>query len=202
MTAGPRWYTVAAVVLCLAGGLWAAPSQAASHGFPMPFSADAHITDPDAPEPIVAKYYVGAQALRVEMALMGMQQVMIVDLERDIMWTLLPEERMYMEFVLDDTDKAELGVTQPIDGPPCPEDSEARQLGTERIEGREAELWECRDPVEGVSKLWIDTKLKFPVRVEEADGATMQMRNIQEGSQPGELFQLPAGYTQMQMPGM
>ena len=48
---------------------------------------------------------------------------------------------------------------------------------------------------------WLDPKLRFPVKWQGKDGSG-EMRNIQEGPQPASLFEVPAGYTKMDMGGM
>jgi hypothetical protein len=39
----------------------------------------------------------------------------------------------------------------------------------------------------------VDQKIHFPVRIQEADGTTMDMNNIKEGPQDPSLFKVPAG---------
>jgi hypothetical protein len=41
--------------------------------------------------------------------------------------------------------------------------------------------------------MWIDVKLHFPVKWQNAV-ASGELRNIHEGMQPAELFQIPSGY--------
>jgi hypothetical protein len=51
-----------------------------------------------------------------------------------------------------------------------------------------------------ISHFWLDSKLRFPIKWQgkNSDG---ELRNIQEGAQPAALFEVPAGYTEMKMPG-
>jgi hypothetical protein len=41
---------------------------------------------------------------------------------------------------------------------------------------------------------WIDPNLKFPLRIRMQEGASITVENIQEGSQPARLFEIPSGF--------
>jgi len=49
--------------------------------------------------------------------------------------------------------------------------------------------------------MWLDPKLRFPVKWEGKNGSG-ELRNIQEGSQPSSLFEIPSGYTKFDMGAM
>lgn len=42
--------------------------------------------------------------------------------------------------------------------------------------------------------IWIDPRIDFVVRFDADDGSTVALANIQEGPQPVQLFEIPAGY--------
>lgn len=75
------------------------------------------------------------------------------------------------------------------------------RVGNDTVNGRSAVKYE------GVSKdgkkeyYWIDTKLKCVVKSDSGSGG-FELRNIQEGSQPSSLFEVPAGYTKFDMGSM
>jgi len=51
--------------------------------------------------------------------------------------------------------------------------------------------------------LWFNAKTKTPVRQTTADGKlTIDWENFKEGPQSTDLFEVPAGYNKMEMPGM
>jgi hypothetical protein len=52
-----------------------------------------------------------------------------------------------------------------------------------------------------VSHFWLDPKLRFPVKW-EGKSSSGELRNIQEGAQPASLFEIPAGFTKMDLGGM
>jgi hypothetical protein len=65
--------------------------------------------------------------------------------------------------------------------------------GRETIAGRAAVKFEAISP-SGRSAGWIDPELKFPLKIATEDGATFGLRNIQEASQPEDLFVIPTSY--------
>ena len=73
------------------------------------------------------------------------------------------------------------------------------KIGSDTLNGRSTVKYE------GVSKkgekmhVWVDTKLHVVVKTDEGG---FELRNIQEGSQPASLFEIPAGYTKFDMGGM
>ncbi len=80
-----------------------------------------------------------------------------------------------------------------------PEKGEKRQkgkcqkVGHETVNGRDTVKYEDTSSKESGS-IWIDAKLRFPVKWKNAVGAG-ELRNIKEEVQPAELFQIPPGYT-------
>jgi hypothetical protein len=74
------------------------------------------------------------------------------------------------------------------------------KVGNETVNGRSTVKYEATNANGDVSHFWIDPKLRFPVKWQgkSSDG---ELRNIQEGTQPASLFEVPAGFTKMQMPG-
>jgi hypothetical protein len=52
------------------------------------------------------------------------------------------------------------------------------------------------------SHIWVDTKLRCVVKTDGGTGGGIELRNIQEGSQPASLFEIPSGYTKFDMGSM
>jgi hypothetical protein len=67
------------------------------------------------------------------------------------------------------------------------------KAGHENVVGRDTVKFTIVSP-SGRSILWIDTELRIPSRVETENGATFELRNIQEGPQPADKFAIPANY--------
>jgi len=76
--------------------------------------------------------------------------------------------------------------------------SELRLVKNEQLNGRNTEKWELMvtrtDGQTMSSNQWFDLELKIAVREEMAGGYMRELRNIQVGPQPPELFVIPQGY--------
>lgn len=75
------------------------------------------------------------------------------------------------------------------------------KVGNDSVNGRSTIKYEGTNASGESSTVWIDPKLRFPVKWQSKDSEG-ELRNIQEGSQPASLFEVPAGYTKMDMGGM
>ena len=53
-----------------------------------------------------------------------------------------------------------------------------------------------------VSTAWVDQKLLVPIKSVSSEGATLELTNVKEGAPPAATFELPAGYTKMDLGGM
>jgi hypothetical protein len=75
------------------------------------------------------------------------------------------------------------------------------KVGSETVSGRNTVKYETTSASGDVSHFWLDPKLRFPVKWQgkSSDG---ELHNIQEGAQPASLFEVPAGFTKMDMGGM
>ena len=80
--------------------------------------------------------------------------------------------------------------------------SELRPLGEERLDGRPVERWEKKttypDGRITLSTQWYDPELQIAVREELADGKFRALRDIRVEPQPVQLFEVPAGYRQLE----
>ena len=78
-------------------------------------------------------------------------------------------------------------------------DATCRKVGDESVGGRSTVKYEATNANGDVSNFWLDPKLRFPVKWQGKNNSG-ELRNIQEGSQPASLFEIPAGFTKFQMP--
>jgi hypothetical protein len=76
-----------------------------------------------------------------------------------------------------------------------------RKMGSESINGRNAVKYAGTTANGDVNHFWLDPKLRFPVKW-QGKNSSGELRNIQEGAQPAALFEVPAGFTKMQIPGV
>lgn len=79
--------------------------------------------------------------------------------------------------------------------------SSCHKGGNDTVNGRSTVKYEGTNANGDTSTFWIDPKLRFPVKWQGKNNS-WELRNIQEGSQPASLFEIPAGYTKMDMGGM
>ena len=75
------------------------------------------------------------------------------------------------------------------------------KVGSDTVNGRSTVKYETTNAKGETGNVWVDPKLRFPVKW-TGKNAAWELRNIQEGTQPGSLFEIPAGYTKMDMGGM
>jgi outer membrane lipoprotein-sorting protein len=174
---------------------------------PQPFSADFTTTMHNG-EKMTGKWFFAPPKMRVDMTSMpGRNQgpmagniSMIVDGATETNYMLMHGPQMYMEFhgerqnsmSPDLRNMLQLkGGSDPCSGDP---DRTCKKVGTETVNGRSCDKWEVTDKKSGKSTMCVDQKIHFPVRIQEADGTTMDMNNIKEGPQDPSLFKVPAGY--------
>jgi hypothetical protein len=76
------------------------------------------------------------------------------------------------------------------------------KVGNETVNGRSTVKYEGTNSKGETGFVWIDPKLRFPVKWQGKNEVGGELRNIQEGSQPSSLFEVPAGYTKFDMGAM
>lgn len=80
---------------------------------------------------------------------------------------------------------------------------EMRMVGKETVNGRSTEKWEltakAADGNSMVSYQWYDPEINMNIREEGGGGYTRDIMNIKVGPQPKKLFEVPAGYTEIDM---
>jgi hypothetical protein len=81
------------------------------------------------------------------------------------------------------------------------EGSNCHKVGSETVNGRSTVKYETTNANGDISHFWLDPKLRFPVKWEGKSNSG-ELRNIQEGAQPASLFEIPAGFTKMDLGGM
>jgi hypothetical protein len=75
------------------------------------------------------------------------------------------------------------------------------KVGNETVNGRSTTKYEATNAKGDTSAFWLDPKLRFPVKW-QGKNAGWELQNIQEGPQAASLFDVPAGYTKMDMGNM
>jgi hypothetical protein len=183
--------------------------------FGQEFSADLITTRVQSNETSTpGKIYVGKDKIRLEpkesggMSAMG--GVMIVDLSTQTSVILLPQRHVYIEALPGRISQRSFSFFRPADiEDACPDwqklarkpGGSCHKVGHEMVNGRDAVKYEGTSAEGESGAVWLDTKLRFVVQY-QGKNSSGELRNIQEGSQPGSLFEIPADYQKMDMGGM
>ena len=160
-----------------------------------------------------AKVYMGKDKMRVEPGKKDARGggAAIVDLATQSSTIIMDQQRMYMEmpaqmaaqrnpyhfFRTGDVDSAcsDWLAQSWNKGGTC------HKVGNETVNGRSTVKFEGTNSRGESGAMWLDPKLRFPVKW-EGKNSSGELRNIQEGSQPASLFEIPSGYTKFDMGAM
>ena len=141
----------------------------------------------------------------------GHSGAFIMNLSNQSMLILMPQQHMYMEMPAEAQEQRQMFSffkTSDVENA-CSDwlklannkGGTCHKLGRETVNGRNTVKYEGTNTKGESSQVWLDPKLRFPVKWQGASGGG-ELRNIQEGSQPPSLFEVPSGYTKMDMGGM
>jgi hypothetical protein len=77
-----------------------------------------------------------------------------------------------------------------------------KQLSHEVMNGRSVEKWQMESKWwgSGPAYLWVDSQIKAAIKWKLPDGSSGELQNIQVGTQPASLFELPADYRKQELP--
>lgn len=162
-----------------------------------------------------AKMYFGKDKLRIESTKKDARGggAVIFNMSTQTTTVVMDAQHMYMEmpqqmaaqrnpyaynfFRTGDADAACSDWAQHYrtDGTSC------RRIGSDTVNGRSCVKYEATNKNGDLTTFWIDPKLRFPVKGQSKSGS-WELRNIQEGSQPASLFEIPAGYNKFDMGSM
>jgi len=179
---------------------------------PQPFSADMQFRSTRGggmTRDKTGKMYFGSGHVRMDVA--GGPRggsIVITDFTTQTTDILMPEQHMYMEHKAGEMAGHRPGMMpsiKPFHDPsnPCAneEGTTCKKIGVEEVNGRTCDHWQITEKNGKVSNVWIDQKLYFPIKGVSED-STWELTNIQEGEPSASLFQIPPGYTKMDMGSM
>ena len=140
------------------------------------------------------KFYMGKDAGRMEMQ-KKMRQTQIFRMDKDVIWMVMDKNKTYMEMKMQYnalvnyrpegfSESCTAGET--IDGHPTQQCHLTGQFMGKKVEN---DIWKATD-LGGVV-----------IRNRDGKGNGNELKNIVRGPQPAELFEPPAGYQKMVMPG-
>jgi len=147
--------------------------------------------------------YHAPQMERVKLNSGGQTTVAILRLDRKVTWLLIPQSHAYMETSFD---RYKAHTPEKYDV------LEHKKVGTEMINGYKAVKYrvKCRtkDGTTGSGYYWVVND-SIPIKMDltmndngQSRHFVMELRNLKIGPQKRSLFQPPAGYKKVNMPGM
>ncbi len=138
---------------------------------------------------------------RREMTVEGELEIVIIRLDRNLVWSLAPDDKLYVESSLDDV----LGRTPDAAGKTREPQLTLTALGSEQVAGMHASKKKVSgkeadgSAVEGV--VWVSDDgivLRAESALVDDDGKhhslRMELKNVRIGPQSPALFEIPAGY--------
>ncbi len=169
---------------------------------PSPFSADMKMSNARQTN-MTGKMYFSGQKVRMDMNAAGHSSAVISDLPSRTVYMIMPQQRMYMEMKADQMPGGKQ-QWKPYDAAnPCANEAgvTCKKLGTEMVNGRMCDKWLFTGGAGGERTVWIDQRSHIPIKTVMPDGS-FELTNVKEGPQPASLFEVPAGFTKMDMGGM
>lgn len=159
------------------------------------FSADMVSTTKDGK--FTGKIFAAKDKVRVEVP----ESITITRMDKNVMWMLMPSEKMYMEHPFDPRNVT--ATSEKVSG-----EIERKLIGQETVDGKMTTKYRVTYEAEGVKETifqWIDNASRIPVKTAAVDGSwMMEYKNLKIGAQPDSLFEIPAEYQKFsyEMPSM
>jgi hypothetical protein len=147
------------------------------------------------------KFYSENPFYRMNIEEGGQEGYVIVNRSEGVTKVVMPAEQMYIEMSSTGMQSMSNDVFQSIEKQK--EQYETNLVGTETVNGYECEKYEVMIDGSVVSTFWQSPDVEYPIKVVSgADGKmVMELKNIEEGDVDDAMFQIPDGYTKMDMPG-
>jgi hypothetical protein len=193
-----------------------AVSSAFAYQAPPPFSADVSTTSATGNLNMTGKMYISLPRMRMDMnnagngkaaGPFGGKTSMIIDAPAKMMYMLMTEQHMYMEFSMDQNSPMTQRMPKFEDlfkgNDPCAgrEGATCKKLGTETVNDRSCDKWLITEKSGKTETFWIDQKIHFVIKAIVGD-ITTNYTNIKEGPQDASLFKIPDGFRKMDMGNM
>lgn len=149
------------------------------------------------------KIYVKGKKMRQEITMGTQTHVSIIRGDKKVTWLLFPEQKTYMEVEYKEPEPVTASAIEEI----TKDRVHRRLVGKETVNGYLCDKYELvyQDKSIGTQTVWISKKLGVMVKMEQtASGFPMSMefKNIAVKDVPDSVFEIPAGYSKMSMPGM
>ncbi|MBM4272971.1 MAG: DUF4412 domain-containing protein [Deltaproteobacteria bacterium] len=124
--------------------------------------------------------------------------IVILRPDKKVIWMVMPDRKMYMEMPYTDEMVKDLKVA-------AKDVATEKHLGTETVNGYLTDKYETSVKDNGGQMkhlMWVSKKLGMPIKMVSPDGSFfLEYRDIKEGGVPDRVFEPPAGFEKMAMPG-
>ena len=160
------------------------PSQAASYSGQMEYRGEGRVQ--------VANVYGAPMKSRIDMSVDGTASTFIIDLASNTALTYGGTGAEGQNFAM----KMDMSGVQDRLGPTYDSGKAATRVGSDVVAGERCDLYRQDD----TTICMTSDGILLRARNDKGDG--MEMRRLQRGPQPAHYFQIPAGYTVMDMSGM
>ena len=129
------------------------------------------------------------------------EMIMIVRLDKKLIWNINKESKMYMEIAM----RPGMAANTIASGEKSPTEVERTYLLTETVEGHEADKYQITHQIGNDRTtffLWLlkDNNM-FPIKTQHKDSVTV-FKNLNFTEPPASMFEVPPGYEKMAMPFM
>jgi len=147
-----------------------------------------------------SKIYFSKEKIRNEMTQAGHSMISIIRLDKKVMYSIMPEQKMYMQMAMQP--EKTLGMTDKVPG-----QVDRKKVGRENVNGVGCDKYLATyvNKATGVKDsvyLWLSAD-NIPMRTADLKGTyLMEIKNLKKGPQPNSLFEVPAGYRKQAMPMM
>ena len=154
-------------------------------------------------DPDVSNVWIKGELRREEILDEGeIGTITITRPDKGVVWNLMPDEKMYMAVPL--MQDASVTIVN-VEG--LEERGTVKVLGREEVSGFDCEVREYSLDDSGRSsvKVWYAGSLEFPIRIVQhvdSEQLTMEYRKIKVEAVPDSMFEVPPGYTKLEVPGM
>lgn len=186
-TAGVLVAILAVAVVGLSSGCKSkGPGQAATD-----FSADLVTTNNAGT--FEGKIYFSGDKTRMDMP----QSSVITRLDKNLVWIIMPSEKMYIEQPI----KPENLAMKPGK---LPNETKRELVTSEKVDGKKTEKFKITYSTGGKTETifqWIEKDSGIPLKTSALDGKwSYEYKNVKKGDQSLALFELPTGYNKFAIP--
>lgn len=154
---------------------------------------------------VQSKVYRAPDRERREMNMDGEKQIMIIRRDKGVVWTVIPDERMYMEMKITEGNKGDKDLSE--------YNIEATVVGEETVNGvsttKSKLVMTNKKDGSKMGGFWWTTKEDIVVKMDviakdegSKDRVKSELKNLKIAKQDPKLFEIPSGYRRMSVPGM